>query len=186
MDKQQAQNIKAINELKGIIESLRKETASNSRLLLVRKLEQGCDLKDQESLDGRRSPTDGSSDELAGTNRQAGSVRSEGGGFGKEAKASSVTNVQKAAEQRLKIDADRHEQIYSMRLSRQGRVAAEKLRVRKRPQQDAEVIEKLFSGQRVKVTEKRLLNDNMWFRVITPSGRAGWVDFRYLTLDVSP
>jgi N-acetylmuramoyl-L-alanine amidase len=70
-----------------------------------------------------------------------------------------------------------------MRLSRIGKVTVESLRVRQRPQLSAPVIEQLTSGQEVKVTEKRVQNENIWFRVITPAGKAGWVDFRFLKLE---
>ncbi|MBM3298429.1 MAG: SH3 domain-containing protein [Deltaproteobacteria bacterium] len=71
----------------------------------------------------------------------------------------------------------------SMSLSRQGRIITGNLRVRKQPYSTAEVVEKLGTGQPVKVTEKRMLNDKVWFRVVTPSGRAGWVDYRYVKLE---
>lgn len=71
---------------------------------------------------------------------------------------------------------------YSMQLSLVGRVTADSLRVRKQPNSNAPVVEKLKVGEQVKVTEKRLFRDSMWFRVVTPSGRAGWVDYRYLKL----
>ncbi|MGO9566921.1 MAG: SH3 domain-containing protein [Desulfomonilaceae bacterium] len=180
----QEQNIRAINELKGMIEKLTKETASNSRLLRAMKSEQGWRVQGGlQNQDGRRFPTGGLLEGQARLNSQSGRAGSDEGGFAKEAKASSATSGYKALNKRLETRADSSEQIYSMRLNRQGHVATEKLRVRKRPQQDSEVVEKLLDGQQVKVTEKRLLKDTMWFRVITPSGRAGWVDFRYLALD---
>jgi uncharacterized protein YgiM (DUF1202 family) len=70
----------------------------------------------------------------------------------------------------------------SMTLDLNGRVITDALRVRKRPASDAVVIDKLGSGEQVKVTEKRVVDRKLWYRVITPSGRAGWVDFRYLEL----
>ncbi len=79
-------------------------------------------------------------------------------------------------------DADK---VYSMRLNRNGRTTIDNLRVRKLPVSDAPVVEKLMSGQEVKVTEKRIVNEGVWFRIVTPSGRAGWVDYRYLKLDGS-
>jgi branched-subunit amino acid transport protein AzlD len=74
----------------------------------------------------------------------------------------------------------------SMSLQLMGRVRAGYLRVRRRPLPKAPVIEKLKLGQQVKVTEKRLSGDTMWFRIITPSGRAGWVDYRFLKLEKAP
>ncbi len=72
----------------------------------------------------------------------------------------------------------------SMDLNLMGKVTADLLRVRKRPGAQGSIIDKLHGGQRVKVTEKRLENEAMWYRVITPSGKAGWVDYRYLKLDL--
>jgi uncharacterized protein YgiM (DUF1202 family) len=57
------------------------------------------------------------------------------------------------------------------------------LRVRKRPQTDAPVVERITTEQPVKVTEKRLINETVWFRIVTPSGKTGWVDYRYLKLE---
>ncbi len=73
-----------------------------------------------------------------------------------------------------------------MRLSRVGNVTAETLRVRRQPVSDSPVIESLTAGQKVKVTEKRLIKDTVWFRIVTPSGKAGWVDFRHLKLENNP
>jgi hypothetical protein len=182
--KKQEQNIRVINELKGMIENLRKETASNSRLLLAMKSEQGPGVQGAlQNPSSLRVPTGGLLEGSARLNSQTEKTGSVEGGFAKEAKASSIANGHRAIEKKFETRADASEQVYSMRLNRQGHVVTGKLRVRKRPQQNSAVVEKLLDGQQVKVTEKRLVKDNMWFRVITPSGRAGWVDFRYLTLD---
>jgi hypothetical protein len=182
--KKQAQNIRVINELKGMIENLRKETVGNSKLLHAMKSEQSTGVQAGLQNPGNlRVPTGGLLEGRARLNSQPGKTGSVEGGFAKEAKASSIPSGHKAIEKRLETRTKESEQIYSMRLNRQGHVVTEKLRVRKRPQQNSEIVEKLLDGQQVKITEKRLLNDTMWFRVITPSGRAGWVDFRYLTLD---
>jgi Bacterial SH3 domain len=182
--KKQERNVRTINELKGTIENLRKEIAFNSKLL--RSVRSETIARFQGSLqnpDSLRAPEGG----LLGTRTRLDpdtkTARSDDGGFAREAKASSSASNRGALEKRHEGSPDAGEEIYSMRLNRRGHVVTEKLRVRKRPQQNSEVVEKLLDGQRVKVTEKRLLKDTMWFRVITPSGRAGWVDFRYLALD---
>lgn len=72
--------------------------------------------------------------------------------------------------------------VWSMALNMEGRVAVDSLRVRQQPERTAAVVTKLKAGDHVKVTEKRIVDDGMWFRVITPNGRAGWVDFRFLKL----
>ena len=69
-----------------------------------------------------------------------------------------------------------------MHLSREGRILTDHLRVRNRPVKNASVVEKLMSGQQVKVTGKRLSGNRIWYRVVTPTGRAGWVDYRYIKL----
>ncbi len=182
--KKQEQNNRAIRELKGMIENLREETASNSRLLHAMKSDQSSGVRATlQNSDSLSVPAGGMLEGQARPNPQTGTAGREEEGFAKEAKASSVASIPRTIEKRFEARADSSEHNYSMRLNRRGHVTTEKLRVHKRPQQDAEVIEKLLDGQKVKVTEKRLLNDTMWFRVITPSGRAGWVDFRYLALD---
>jgi hypothetical protein len=75
------------------------------------------------------------------------------------------------------------DQTYSMKLARQGRVLKDRLRVRQRPDADAPIMDRLMSGQEVKVTEKHQHNEAVWFKVITPTGRSGWVDYRYVKLD---
>jgi hypothetical protein len=104
-------------------------------------------------------------------------------GFAREARSFSkeVRADRKAAQQRKR--AGDNAKAYSMRLSRMGRVLHDNLLVKKRPLSDAPVLEYLAAGQEVKVTEKRLLNEEMWFRVVTPSGHAGWVDYRHVKLE---
>jgi uncharacterized protein YgiM (DUF1202 family) len=69
-----------------------------------------------------------------------------------------------------------------MSLNRKGRVLTDNLRVHKRPGLQTGVVDKLMAGQEVKVTEKLMANDAMWFRVVTPSGRSGWVHFGHVKL----
>jgi hypothetical protein len=106
-----------------------------------------------------------------------------GDGFASEAKASSVAEAKRPLlTGPRKAEEKEDPNGFSMRLNRMGHITTGNLRVRKRPVADSPVMEKLGTGDPVKVTEKRLFKDNMWFRVITPSGRAGWVDFRYVKL----
>ncbi|HMK36701.1 MAG TPA: SH3 domain-containing protein [Desulfomonilaceae bacterium] len=107
-------------------------------------------------------------------------------GFAKEAKAASTPKMGPSARPHMRQPKQEEgESVYSMPLSRTGRAVVDNLRVRQRPHQDAVVVDKLTPGQSVKVTEKRLIHETVWFRVVTPSGRAGWVDYRYLKLEGS-
>lgn len=103
--------------------------------------------------------------------------------FDGEAKASSSKGIAASiAEQRAGPRQTNHEPDRFMHLSREGRILTNHLRVRNRPQSTGSVIEKLMSGQQIKVTGKRLRGNRIWYRVVTPTGRAGWVDYRYVKL----
>lgn len=103
--------------------------------------------------------------------------------FAREARASrgplqqaAVTRLQTASQSETKSET------YRMSLNRKGRVLTDNLRVHKRPGFQTGVVDKLMAGQEVKVTEKLMANDAMWFRVVTPSGRSGWVHFGHVKL----
>jgi hypothetical protein len=105
--------------------------------------------------------------------------------FDQEAKASSKQRVTTEAKPREETAAsdESADTAQSMRLNRRGSVVGNGLRVRKSPDESADVVETLTAGKHVKVTEKRFHKDRVWFRIITPSGRAGWVDFTFVKLD---
>ncbi len=111
--------------------------------------------------------------------------------FSREARASSASRAKpehkpNKPKRTRPQEANKPEpEVYALALNLTGKVTATALNVRKRPRRDAAVIAKLLSGQEVKVTEKRIINEQMWYRVITSSGKAGWVDFRYLKIDVT-
>jgi hypothetical protein len=108
----------------------------------------------------------------------------EKGAFGKEARASSARNLKNLSAGRLRKGGDSQDrELFSMQVSRVGNITRSGLRVRKQPSLVSDVVEKLAAGQQVKVTEKRAVKDTVWFRVITQSGTAGWVDYRYLRLE---
>jgi hypothetical protein len=44
------------------------------------------------------------------------------------------------------------------------------------------LIEKV-SKSGIKITEKKVLGEKVWFRVVTPSGKAGWVELSYIKLE---
>lgn len=95
--------------------------------------------------------------------------------FAQEAKASSAADTVK--------NAERNVEMTSMRLSRKGKATTDNLRVRKQPNEDSQIVDKLMAGQAIKITEKKVTGDKIWFRVITPSGKAGWVDYSYVKLE---
>ncbi len=110
--------------------------------------------------------------------------------FDGEAKASSRQAQKKRAatkkskpEQREVRQDEFGPSVYSMRLNLMGKVKATTLNVRKRPLPHSLIVEKLNMSEMVKVTEKRVSGAAMWYRIVTPTGRAGWVDYRYLKLE---
>lgn len=105
--------------------------------------------------------------------------------FDQEAKASSKERASSESKHRDEVTAGEEpaEVNQSMRLNRRGSVVGNGLRVRKSPDESSDVVETLTAGKHVKVTEKKFQKDRVWFRIITPSGRAGWVDFNFVKLE---
>lgn len=103
--------------------------------------------------------------------------------FAGEARAASSTNLAKPVREPRTGPTQKDQPDLFMHLSREGKILTDHLRVRNRPRGNASVVEKLMSGQLVKVTGKRLNGSRIWYRVVTPTGRAGWVDFRYVKLE---
>ncbi len=99
--------------------------------------------------------------------------------FAQEAKASSASASLSDPTKNVEHNLDHA----SMRLSRKGKATADNLRVRKQPNEDSPIVDRLMAGQTIKVTEKKITGDRIWFRVITPSGRAGWVEYSYVKLE---
>ncbi len=105
-----------------------------------------------------------------------------GRNFAREAKASAASVKPSPSIEVADSTENDDEKVYTMRLSRTAHSTIDNLRVRKAPQITAPIIDKLTSGLEVKVTEKRLVTDGVWFKIIMPSGKVGWVDYRYLKL----
>lgn len=98
----------------------------------------------------------------------------------------STTDPVAAASEDLKQEKKPGEQeVLSMRLDLKGTVKASVLLVRQEPQSKANVVDKIRSGEVVKVSEKRIVDDQMWYAVTTSQGKSGWVDYRYLKLQTN-
>ena len=99
----------------------------------------------------------------------------------------STTDPVAAASEDLKQEkAPGEQEVLSMRLDLKGTVKASVLLVRQEPQPKADVVDKIRSGEVVSVSEKRIVDDQMWYAVTTPQGKSGWVDYRYLKLQTNP
>jgi hypothetical protein len=172
----QEQQAKSLDDLKGAMEKMRLDMESNFKSLRAQSSDQYALMKYMEASGEARLASNHSDREpLVSIQAPVADTKNR---FANEAKASTAS---RALQQDLEKTED--SQSYSVKLSRVGKVTAESLRVRQRPKTNAQVIEQLSAGQEVKVTEKRVQNENTWFRVITPAGKAGWVDFRFLKLE---
>lgn len=178
----QEQDMRAVQGLASSMDTLRRDFSALTMEVRNKNLKQ---LAQAASPSGSGTSGPLASDSADGDLRQT-SPESErhadSAGFGSEAKASFLDDVKRPLAATPKVEEKEDPNGFSMRLNRHGQVTAANLRVRKRPAADSPVMEKLPAGEQIKVTEKRLFKDNMWFRVITPSGRAGWVDYRYVKL----
>lgn len=175
----------AVEELKNSVEKLRKEMFANFGQLRAQQLASKTpgSTSWNPGDSSQAALSDGGSD--TGT-ASRGSRSREDEGFGAEAKASSATAgpVKKSPKEAMvQREPNGDSPAYSMKLSCLAKVTVPKLRVRKTPDLEAPIIDSLSEGQEVKVTEKRLSKDTMWFRVITPSGLAGWVNYRFLKIE---
>jgi hypothetical protein len=185
---QQQAGAAALADLKSEVERFRKTTESGFRELRSVNLSQRTHVPPPSGGAGDLALAQARSfDKEAQAGTGASRKDADKGGFAKEAKASSARAAKAEPVPAVRKSEDQEpKDTHSMRLSRVGNVISETLRVRRQPLPDAPVIESLSGGQKVKVTEKRLIKDTVWFRIVTPSGKAGWVDFRHLKLDNNP
>lgn len=176
----------AVEELKASMEKLRKDMFANFGQLRAQQMASKAQGPAGWSSGDLTAPTSPDAGHDAAASPQMARSR-DGEGFGGEARASSaggpVRQGPKETPAAIKTEAKASSETQSMKLSCMAKVTAPKLRVRKAPDPDAPVIDSLAAGQEVKVTEKRLFKDTMWFRVITPSGLAGWVNYRFLKVE---
>lgn len=179
----QEHQAQVLEELRANVERLRKETSHSLRDLRAQIPQQIASLRAAQTL-AMEVPGDVPAERdlpLADRPRKR-HVETDRAGFGREAKAFSAGKAERSIPKQAKVPPLEKQPVQSMQLSRSGQVAAENLSVRKLPTIGSEVIETLNAGQEIKVTEKLLLKQTMWFKVITPSGRAGWVEFHYVKL----
>lgn len=173
------------DELKALIDSLRTHTEANTKELRSLGLgpQRGPMIASAASVEPDAT-TPRPQDKATGPTAQNFHKDTEKGAFEKEARESSTRKPKNRVISNLREPEFRHDrELFSMRVNNTGNVTRTGLRVRKQPSTDSDVVEKLTSGQQVKVTDKRMVKNTVWFRVITPSGTAGWVDYRYLRLD---
>lgn len=180
-------------EVKKLVLDLRKDMESGFARMLTWKLAQEAQVKSAELTAAEAHPQTvslrkGKPVAALTAPRKKPALAS---GFANEARAASsraarsaLTTLQGSPSSEGPAHAPRAK-TYSMRLDLTGRVTATSLSVRSRPDLDGLVVERLVSGEQVKVTEKRLMGLGMWYRVITPLGRAGWVDHKHLRLELA-
>lgn len=177
----QEQNMRSIEELKATVERLRRDMQTNFQGLRAQTA-MALQAKPVAPVTEVHLARADANEVAEATPKKEARILADQG-FAREARSFSKEprTEPKATEHRKRAPVA--PKAYSMRLSRMGRVLLDDLVVKKRPVDDAPVLEHLAAGQEVKVTEKRILNDEMWFRVVTPSGHAGWVDYRHVKLE---
>ncbi len=179
----QEQSLRSLQGLEAAVDNLRKDLSVLVKEVRTQNLKQLAQIASAASPSVPAQDQTGLADPDMGATASAAKARREQEDFATEAKTSSLAGAKRPASAGpVRSDDKENPEAFSMRLHRLAQVTVDMLRVRKRPVPDAPVLEKLSAGERVKVTEKRLFKDSMWFRIITPSGRAGWVDFRYVKL----
>ncbi|MGC8907305.1 MAG: SH3 domain-containing protein [Desulfomonilaceae bacterium] len=177
------QQTKSFDELKVLVEKIKRDMDGNFKSLRVQLADKGLQTKSLQTIADLSAASD-KSDKEAFLRTEKPRADYSAQPFAKEARASSA-----ASSSTKTRDGDSDEQRareLSMGLSRQGKILRDQVRVRQKPSLEAPPVDKLMSGQHVKVTEKKLdLDGKIWFRVITPTGRAGWVDWRFVKLEPS-
>ncbi|MEW6349105.1 MAG: SH3 domain-containing protein [Thermodesulfobacteriota bacterium] len=180
-------------EVKKLVLDLRKDMESGFARMLTWKLAQEAQVKSAEICAAETRPQTASL-------RKGKPVAALSSPRRRPALANGFANEARAASSRPRLSASTAQpgstssegpahtpkaKTYSMRLDLTGRVTTTSLSVRNQPEPDGLIVERLVSGEQVKVTEKRLMGQEMWYRVITPLGRAGWVDHKHLRLELA-
>jgi hypothetical protein len=177
-----------IDELKVMVQNTRKDLNTGfARAAAAGAQARGLEVSSEKSDDPGQPRSAGITESVESRNAKpitvaGGALSRQDRGFEQEAKASTTQAVDEAKSETADESSKAGKGVWAMSLSMEGRVTVDSLRVRKDPEKDGKVVAKLKTGDHVKVTEKRIVDDGMWFRIITPSGKAGWVDFRFLRL----
>lgn len=184
-NKTTVQQTKAVEEIKALVEKTKRDMDANFKNLRAQITDRGLQAKSLQTIADLSHSSDKSSDrEGFVRTSDASRLDSSSGAFAKEAKAFSAGSSAEKIDQ-AKAESDQGQE-YSMRLNRQGKILRDQVRVRQKPSVEATPVDRLMTGQPVKVTEKKLdMDGRIWFRVITPSGRAGWIDWRFVKLEGS-
>lgn len=177
------QSMRSLDELRNELARLRRDVDANSRGLRARAVVQNSFSRTSETVsDLAVANVDQlKTDALASLQVLRDAQKSNS--FAREAKASYATEPVSSSSSEATPRRQPDGKVYSMSLNRVGRVVEDGLSVKKRPAPNSPVVEQLACGEEVKVTEKRLSNEDVWFRIVTPSGRAGWVDYRRVRLE---
>lgn len=175
------QQTRSLDELKVMMEKVRRDMESNFKTLRAQLPDKQLQVKSLQTIADVNTLSDKSADKEGLLRTEKTKPEPHGNVFAKEAKSSGAAATE-ASERHNPIEDSSKDQ--SMRLSRNGKILRDQVNVRQRPQIDSSAVDRLMSGQQVKVTEKRLDSEGkIWFRIITPSGRAGWIDFRFVKLE---
>ncbi len=171
---------RTVDEMKRIVEKLGRDVELNFKALKVFGKDQLNQMRANKLTNDLRLRQNDSAAKDPGTSKPN-SIKSASlqNPFAQEAKASSASVALSDSTKNVEHNSDNT----SMRLSRKGKATADNLRVRKQPSENSPIVDRLMAGQTIKVTEKKIIGDKIWFRVITPSGRAGWVEYSYVKLE---
>ncbi|AFM26575.1 SH3 domain-containing protein [Desulfomonile tiedjei] len=172
------QEAQALEDLRRSVAKLRHEVESNFKSLRAQTADQYALIKYMEASGTTKMASANAEKDPLMSMRGPSAALAPKDRFANEARAYSAPKPLEPAPEKTEDT-----KVYSMRLSRTGRATTDSLRVRKQPQADSPIIDQLSVGQEVKVTEKRASNEQVWFRIVTPGGKAGWVDVRYLKLE---
>jgi len=177
----QEDKARSLDEIKVMVERLRRDMDTNFQGLRAQTAK-ALQAKAIPALPDMSAARADSADDTVPVRRRDLRAAAFDAGFGKEARSSSSPVARPRPASKYKKTSAANPKTYSMQLSRMGRIIQDDSPVKKRPISGSPVLEHLAAGQEVKVTEKRLLNEEMWFRVVTPTGHAGWVDYRNVKL----